>query len=342
MRIPWIPRLRRIAVAAIAAWLGVGIVIVGIVIVGRVYAPPACATGRPIDSAPIGDVGPIAHSQDPNGSHVDPSTGALLVTSTDLAVPGQAPLVLRRTYRTFHPTSRAFGRGANFTYGIFLYSAKEYEEADLVLPSEALVHYVRVSPGTSWVDAVFRSTSIAPAFTGSTLAWNGAGWDLGLADGTVLVFGERAPLQAIRQANGAQVTIVRRGGDPNGDIVALRSTDGRCVGLAYDGSGRITSAWDDTGRTMGYAYDPAGHLSRVSASSGAITEYRYDADGRMTNAVDGHATSTLSASYDANGRVRVLTTMDGAYFYAYVTDSTGRVTETDVTDAQGVTRQIWP
>jgi len=50
----------------------------------------------------------------------------------------------------------------------------------------------------------------------------------------------------------------------------------------------------------------------------------------------------MAASYDANGRVRVLTTMDGAYFYAYVTDSAGRVTETDVTDPQGVTRQIWP
>ena len=62
----------------------------------------------------------------------------------------------------------------------------------------------------------------------------------------------------------------------------------------------------------------------------------------MTSVVDAFGTSTMAASYDANGRVRVLTTMDGAYFYAYVTDSAGRVTETDVTDPQGVTRQIWP
>jgi YD repeat-containing protein len=337
MRIVWTPKFRRVAVAAIAAWLAVGVLVVG-----RLYTPPACATGTPIHSAPIGDVGPIANSQGPDGGHVDPSTGVLLVTSTDLAVPGQAPLTLRRTYRTFHPMSRTFGRGSNYTYGVFLYSAKEYEEADLVLPSEALVHYVRVSPGTSWVDAVFRSTSSASAFAGSTLAWNGGGWDLRLANGTVLVFGERAPLQAIREANGAHVEIVRRDGDPNGNIVAVRSSDGRCIGLAYDGSGRITSAWDDTGRSMGYAYDPAGYLSRVSASSGAITEYRYDVDGRMTSVVDAHATSTMAASYDANGRVRVLTTMDGASVYAYVTDSAGRVTETEVTDPQGVTRQIWP
>jgi hypothetical protein len=34
--------------------------------------------------------------------------------------------------------------------------------------------------------------------------------------------------------------------------------------------------------------------------------------------------------------------MDGTYLYAYLSDSAGRVTETDVTDAQGMTRQIWP
>src|SRR5207249_5586512 len=139
----------------------------------------------------------------------------------DMIVSGPAPIVVRRTYRTFHPQAREFGRGTSHTYGVFLYSAREYEEADLYLPDELPVHYVRMSPGTAWYDAVFKSTSREPDFSGSTLAWNGAGWDLDLTDGSVLVFGDRAPLQGVRYANGGSLSIRRQGGDPNGSIQAV-------------------------------------------------------------------------------------------------------------------------
>src|SRR5207249_5967113 len=62
-------------------------------------------------------------------------------------------------------------------------------------------------------DAVFvhqetATTSATPTrFYKSRMTWNGKGWDLVLQDGTTYVFGENAPLQAIRDRYGNQVTV---------------------------------------------------------------------------------------------------------------------------------------
>ena len=74
------------------------------------------------------------------------------------------------------------------------------------------VHYVRTSPGTGWADAVFEHTSTPSAFYKSAIRWNGHGWDLTLKDGTVYVFGENAPLQAIRDRYGNTMTVAHANG----------------------------------------------------------------------------------------------------------------------------------
>src|SRR5215468_6859952 len=109
-----------------------------------------------------------------------------------------------RVYRPGDANSREFGIGTTHPYAMFLWSAQQYQQADLILPDGAKIHYVRTSPGTSWTDAVFEhketeTTSATPtAFYKSVMTWNGHGWDVRLKDGTVYVFGENAPLQAIR------------------------------------------------------------------------------------------------------------------------------------------------
>jgi hypothetical protein len=35
-----------------------------------------------------------------------------------------------------------------------------FEQANLIMPDGARVHYVRISPGTGWTDAVFESPSV--------------------------------------------------------------------------------------------------------------------------------------------------------------------------------------
>ena len=132
------------------------------------------------------------------GDPVDLSTGLLIVENTDLYLPDVMPLSLTRTYRPADSAVRPFGIGTNHSYGIFLWSAQQYQQVDLILPDGGRVHYVRTSPGTGWADAVFEHTTTPSAFYKSIIRWNGHGWDLTLKDGTVYVFGENAPLQAIR------------------------------------------------------------------------------------------------------------------------------------------------
>jgi hypothetical protein len=48
--------------------------------------------------------------------------------------------------------------GTSFPNGIFLRSANQYQEVDLILPDRSRVPYVGVSPA-GWTDAVFETTS---------------------------------------------------------------------------------------------------------------------------------------------------------------------------------------
>ena len=73
---------------------------------------------------------------------------------------------------------------------MFLWSAQQYQEADVILPDGGRIHYVRITPGNFFTDAVFShqetaTTAATPtAFYKSTMRWNGNGWDLTLLDGT--------------------------------------------------------------------------------------------------------------------------------------------------------------
>jgi len=78
---------------------------------------------------------------------------------TDLYLPDILPIELTRTYRQGDTNSRPFGIAATHQYAMFLWSANPYQEVDLILPDGGRVHYARISPGTSWSDAVFEHTA---------------------------------------------------------------------------------------------------------------------------------------------------------------------------------------
>jgi YD repeat-containing protein len=215
---------------------------------------------------------------------VDLSTGEFVMEKTDLMVQGVIPLALTRTYRTGDDGSRPFGIGTTHPYAMFLWSANQYQEADLILPNGRRIHYVRTSPGTGFLDAAFAHTSSPTRFYKSTLVWNGNGWDLTLTDGTVYVFGANAPLQAIRDRFGNTVTLTWSSttfGSGSGNILKVTSPNGRWLAFTYDGSNRITQVKDHIDRTVGYEYDGAGRLWKVTDARGGVTEYTYDIAHRM-------------------------------------------------------------
>jgi RHS repeat-associated protein len=284
-------------------------------------------------------------SPDPSGGEpVDLSTGLFVLEDTDLFLADILPLALTRTYRPEDSASRPFGIGTTHPYDMFLHSAQQYEEADLILPHGGRVHYVRISPGVGFEDAEFEHSTTPSLFHKSRIRWNGNGWDLELKNGTTYIFGDIAPLNAIRDRFGSKLTIsraqVNQFSSPTGNITQIRSPNGRWIELTYDDDDRITQASDNIGRVVTYTYDTDGKLSTVRDPNGGLTQYTYDSSQRIATIVHGGAT-VLTNEYDANGRVVEQTQADGSkYQFAYTIDVSDRITQTLVTDPRGNIRRV--
>jgi YD repeat-containing protein len=196
---------------------------------------------------------------DNRGDPIDPSSGLFLMTKTDLYLPDVIPLAMTRTYSSGDGQVRPFGYGMTHPYAMFLWGPQQYQVADVSLPTGAMIHYVRTSPGGSFADAVFTASPTPTEYADSQLSWNGNGWDLVMADGTVYVFGENAPLQAIRDRYGNTVRISHAVGEPR-KVTQVTSPNGRWLSFTYDGFNRITQIKDNIGRTVGYTYEANGNL----------------------------------------------------------------------------------
>jgi hypothetical protein len=104
------------------------------------------------------------------GEPVDPSTGLFVYQLTDLSLPDVLPLSVTRTYRPGDTVSRDFGLGTTHTFQIYVIGDTfPYTYQDLILPDGRRIHYVRVSSGTSYTDAVYKATSTDTEFYGSTI-----------------------------------------------------------------------------------------------------------------------------------------------------------------------------
>jgi RHS repeat-associated protein len=282
----------------------------------------------------------------PDSDPIDTATGLFTMQKTDLYLPDVIPVAMVRSYNSGDGLVRPFGRSMTHPYAMFLWSANQYQEADLILPDGGDIHYVRVSPGTGFTDAVFvhqetATTSATPTpFYKSSIRWNGDGWDLTLTDGTTYVFGENAPLQAIRDRYGNQVTIIHSSGQA-GVVNEVISPHGRWLKFTYDTSSRISQVADNAGRTVAYAYDGNSNLSTVTDSENNVTTYTYDGSNQLATIKDGRNVVYLTNQY-TNGRVTQQTLADPSYVWtlAYTVDGSNRVTRTDVTDPRGHVRRV--
>jgi RHS repeat-associated protein len=278
-----------------------------------------------------------------NCDPVDTWTGRFLYRKTDLYLADVIPIALTRTYQSGDPSIGPFGIGSDHPYEIFPQSDALYSEADVFFADGTQVHYVRISgsdatPGSN----VFEHTASPGRFYKSRIAWNSAdaGWNLTLKDGTVYVFGDVAPLQAIRDRFGNQLTITRTNGQ-TGNITRVTSPHGRWVEFTYDGSNRVAQATDNIGQTVSYAYDGSSRLAAVTDATGGITSYTYDSNHRMLTITDPRGIVYLTNTYDTQGRVVQQTRADGTTFQlAYTTDGSGKVIQTDVTDPRGFVQRL--
>ncbi|GAB1646586.1 RHS repeat-associated core domain-containing protein [Krasilnikovia sp. MM14-A1259] len=302
---------------------------------------------------PPPDIAPTPDGGTPGADPVDLGTGQLLDAHTDLTVPDTMPISVTRTYDQSDTGRRAFGVGVNFAYNMYLYADREWLDGYVIMPNAARVHYHRITPGGlggyDYLDAVFAADPTPTAFNGSVMAYNGNGFEVRLRDGTTYLFGEEAPLQAIRDRFGNTTTITRApaAADPDGvvrakgPITQITSPNGRWVAFSNDAAGRITRATDNTGRSVSYAYDANGHLTTVTDVNGGTTAYAYDGSGRIASIRDPRGTAYLTNTYDAAGRVAKQTLADGStYQLAYTTGADGKITETRLADGRGQVRRV--
>jgi RHS repeat-associated protein len=268
------------------------------------------------------------------GDPVDLYTGLFDYHKTDLVLPDTIPIVIQRSYRQGDSNSYSFGIGATNLYDIRMWSENNWHEADLILPEGGRVHYVRISPGEGYKEAEYKSTNTPGPYYASTIKWNESerGWDLALTNGLTFEFGEDAPLQAIRDRFGDQLTITRTEGQ-NGNITQITSPHGRWVTFTYDGSNRITEIKDNGGGTLQYHYNSSGYLEKVTDAAGHETKYEYDSSGDMTGITDGRGTKYVENKYNSNDRVSKQIDGDsGTFEFSYALNGEGNAESTTITD----------
>jgi len=283
------------------------------------------------------------------GEPVDASTGLFVYKKTDLAVADVMPINLTRTYRSRDTEMRPFGIGASHPYEMFIVGTTwPYTFVDLILADGGRVHFDRVSPGTSFSDAVYEHTGSPSVFFKSRIRWVG-GWELKLKDGRIFLFpdGEnqvvprKAALIGMRDRYNNSLTLTR---DTDGNLTRITTQNGRYIDFTYV-SNRITKAKDNIGREVNYTYDASGRLKEVLGANGGVTKYTYDTSSRMLTVEDARAIVFLTNQYDANGRVFKQTMADDTpanstdnptFQFAYTTDTNGKITQVDVTDQNGI------
>lgn len=315
--------------------------------------------GEPVET--MTDAGPSAPSGGPvDGVErfgVDLSTGMLRVSETDLVVDDVVPVELTRGYRPVYGTlapqesAGAFGLGSDLSFAMELDVSQAVQSATLELADGMSIPYRRVSDGTGRDDALLEHRGTPTPFHGSTIVWNGWGWDLSLEDGSALSFigSGSGYLVAIADAHGNRVVVehdVRRdqlGRLSTGKASTVYGPAGRWMSFAYDDEGRIVEVSNHLGDTLSYRYERpqglttgediflqnhglvAGVEYRDAGSEllGEVT-YGYDDHNRLASA-GGAGGELLRIDYDDEGRVSRQTLTDGTEFTFEYESETVRV-----------------
>lgn len=285
-------------------------------------------------SRPIPKMDPTA------GDPIDLSSGLYTRTTVDLRVEDTIPIEISRTYRNADHRSRSFGVGTSQPYEMFIVGdAQSFTWVELILADGGRVHYNRISPGTSFADAVFEQTDSPSEFRGSRISWNGSGWTVALTDGSSYKILGCSPTTTnpgqcgeveFRNADGQATEIERL---QNGDISRVLSPNGKWVTFAYDQGDRVIRAEASTGDVVKYQYDGRGRLVNVLTMDKQypVSHYIYDNDDRMVGIFE--SGEQIINTYDhelCTHQLWVGGEQSAEFDFRYVLDSQNRHIATEV------------
>ncbi|MCX4824685.1 DUF6531 domain-containing protein [Streptomyces sp. NBC_01142] len=275
------------------------------------------------------------------GDPVDVATGEVLLTQTDLQLPGTLPWSLQRTHLSNYRYGQWFGRSWASTLDerieLDLAGGAVWAREDgslLVYPALPAADRPQISPvdgpdlplvrdGSDDRELEFTVTDprtrltrrFSPAHPHDTLRY----WLWAVEDRN----GNR--VEIVRGADGMPLSVVHSGGYEvtlDGDRAA-----GRLTGVSLrtpDGSVRV----------MSYGHDRAGNLAAVTNSSGLPLRFAYDDETRLVSWTDRND-STYRYTYDTEGRAVRTVGPDGCLTAEFRYDTEAR--RTHYTDSTGAT-----
>ncbi|WP_031479179.1 RHS repeat-associated core domain-containing protein [Streptomyces bicolor] len=274
---------------------------------------------------------------------VDVATGQLVLSQTDLSLPGVLSLALKRTHLSDYTFGVWFGRSWASTLDerievdirnkaiwaredgcLLVYDHLPTPQQPEVLPIEGPRIPLRRTSEFGSGDMEFAVTDPKSGLT-RYFARTQRDWRLWLV--------------AIEDRNGNQVDIHR---DPAGMPLSVTHNGGYDVKLTAEReSGRIgglsistPEGSDPTVLVRSYDYDQAGDLVAVTNSSGLPLQFEYDSAGRMTSWTDRNG-STFRYVYDSAGRVTQTIGPEGFLSSTFTYDTANRTTR--YTDSTGAT-----
>lgn len=276
---------------------------------------------------------------------VDVASGEMVLSQTDLALPGVLPLVLRRTHISGYRYGHCFGpswastlderleltvRGAVWARedgSLLVYPQLPREPGEEVLPLEgeriALTFVERSALGHVTYATTDTRAGLTRRFTGNPYASSSMYW-----------------LKEIEDRHGNAVQFARH--DDDSPSTVLHEGGYRVRVTSDPETGRVTALDLQTPegpvRVASFGYDTTGGLVEVSGARGVPLRFTYDDGHRVTSWTDrnGH---TYGYVYDPAGRVVETVGPDGALSSRFAYDTAARETRfTDSTGAVTVTR----
>lgn len=270
---------------------------------------------------------------------VDLATGEVLLTQTDVDLPGALPLVLSRTHLSSYRVGEAFG--ASWASTVDQRIEVDAERVIFVGENGVLLVYPLPTPGGDpvlalegarhplhWIGDTDGGFVLTDPETGRRLHFPAVTVPVADADPAV------APLAAITDRAGHRIDFDR---DPDGTVteirhsggyrVAVTTVDGQVTGYALhttenppttgadrnplgpstdgnpaaDGTDGASPAGESLVTLVTFGYDDDGRLTRVVNSSGQALAFGYDGAGRLAEWVDRNG-MWYRYSYDEDGR----------------------------------------
>ena len=274
--------------------------------------------------------------------NVDLRYGLLTYEKTEPVMMADLPWPFTRVIRNRDRYSRAFGLGGSHSYDIGLVGdAPALSFVDLVTERGGRVHY-RPTAESGLFDS-----EVGGYFEGTTLQWTGRWWRLRRDDGLELVFPEsqnatrleQAALLGIQDEDGASLLEIDR--DRAGNIREITTNSGR-LDFEFDVRNRVTAMVEaGADRRFRFDYNAGGCLARQTSLDG-VFEYDYEERDGLCQLVQTRHDGVVyfTATYDAEGRVAILTSPAGRYTFSYIANTRGAIVRADVREPDGTLRRV--